>query len=131
MVFVPNLNFGNNRAIDVEYNSKKYVLQISSKSYINNTYKINDLIPVYYSKKFDYLLLKSKNNNFSYYFSIAFFLFPLYCLIKFVGFIKRKYTPWAASSQGVTSESPPDFDTLPFKITVPDFQALLNVHQAS
>lgn len=84
VIHIPLVNIGNNKSIDVEYNSKMYSVQISSKDYINNKYAVNDNIEVFYSTKFDYMFLAAKNVKYSYYLSILFFAFPLYCLYKLI-----------------------------------------------
>lgn len=88
VIHIPLVNIGNNRTIEVEYNSKKYFIQISSKDYINNKYAVNQNVDVFYSIKYDYMFLATKNVKYTYYFSIIFFVFPLYCLYKLI--IKKK-----------------------------------------
>jgi len=80
---LPNCGRSSN-TVYVEYNSKKYNINIGKNDCIQGNYKIGDRIKVVYSSSYDKMQLPTETVELGYWLSIAFFFIPLYFLYKLI-----------------------------------------------
>lgn len=79
-----------NNRITVDIESKLFSLVIGSNECMNQKYKLNEMIEVYYSPKLNNAIMPKRNVGLAYGISIALFLFPVYLLFLLIKPIKKK-----------------------------------------
>ena len=80
IVKVQDVCFSKNNRITVDIGSKLFSLVIGSNECVNQKYKLNEMIKVYYSPTLNNAIMPKRNVGLAYGISIALFLFPVYLL---------------------------------------------------
>jgi len=81
---VPEYCLGSSSNIDLIINSKTYTASIVKRACINDVYTVNQKIKIYYSNKYDDVVMLFKATKFDYnlakalFIFLIFFLFPLF-----------------------------------------------------
>jgi hypothetical protein len=88
IIDIPDCGRSSN-SMDVEYNNKKYNINIGKNDCIEGKYKIGDRVNVLYSSIYDKVQLPSERSSLLYWMSILFFLIPVYCLFQIIRPFKK------------------------------------------